>query len=234
MKNTPHDTGTKSPHEHGSTGSYVVGFLLSLVFTIIPYYLVTEKVVTGSTLLAIILGFAVLQMVVQVVFFLHLGRGPKPSWNLYFFIGTVGTILFVVVASLWIMHHLHYNMTPVTSNDASKKLIGEEGIYQIGGRKTGACQELHENHQVIIKDGHASPLYTAAQVCDTLTFVNQDDIARQITFGTATNPSVYAGEAEVTVRAGKNKTITLSEAGVYQFHDKLQEEVTGSFTVTLQ
>src|SRR5687768_12731131 len=86
--------------EHGTMKSYVIGFVLSLIFTFIPYYLVVNKTVSGGVLLATILGFAVLQMIIQITFFLHLGRGPKPKWNLYFFISTVGIILVVVGGSI--------------------------------------------------------------------------------------------------------------------------------------
>jgi cytochrome o ubiquinol oxidase operon protein cyoD len=231
MNNTP-ETNTEPKHEHGTTRSYVRGFLLSLVFTFIPYYLVTEHALSGNALVATILGFAVVQMIIQIVFFLHLGREPKPNWNLLFFISTVGIILVVVVGSLWIMHHLHYNMTPVTPEDASKKLVEGEGIYQIGGEKTGACHSLRDNHQVVIKDGQATPVYIEADVCDTLTFVNEDEGTREMTFGVYPDHGVYAGETELPVRNGKNKTITLSEPGVYQFHDHADGSAAGGFTVT--
>jgi cytochrome o ubiquinol oxidase operon protein cyoD len=201
---------------------------LSLIFTLIPYYLVVEHVVSGDALVATILGFAVLQMIIQIVFFLHLGREPKPHWNLAFFISTVGIILVVVGGSMWIMRHLHYNMSPT---DVSKNLVGDEAIYQIGGEKTGACQGIHANHKVVIKNGQVSPFSTVARVCDTLTFINEDDMAREMTFGTHPHHEVYAGESELTARKGRGKTITLSEPGAYQFHDHLHEETRGSFTV---
>jgi cytochrome o ubiquinol oxidase operon protein cyoD len=234
MNSAPHNTGTEPKREHGTTKSYVAGFLLSLIFTVMPYYLVVERAVSGDALVATILGFAVLQMIVQIVFFLHLGREPKPHWNLAFFISTIGIILVVVVGSLLIMHHLHYNMTPVSPADASKQIVGDEGIYQIEGEKTGACQGIHANHKVVIKDGQVTPLYTAAQLCDTLTFINEDDVVREMTFGTHPHHGAYAGESELTVRKGRGKTITLSELGMYQFHDHLHEQTHGSFTVTPQ
>ena len=233
MNSTPHhpDLISKSKREHGTVGSYVTGFILSLVFTFIPYFLVTEHAVAGNALVAIILGFAIAQMIVQIVFFLHLGREPKPHWNLAFFISTVGIILVVVVGSLWIMHHLHYNMTAVTPADTSKKIIDDEGIYQIDDKKTGACQGTRANHKVVITNGQVTPLYTAAQQCDTLTFVNEDDVVLEITFGTHPHHGTYAGESELTVRKGRDKTITLSVAGMYQFHDHLHSETAGGFTV---
>lgn len=234
MKNTSATTGSQPTHEQGTIKSYVTGFLLSLVCTFIPYYLVVNHAVSGNALLATILGFAVVQMIIQIVFFLHLGREPKPRWNLLFFVATVGIILVVVGGSLWIMHHLHYNMTPVTPAEASKKLVDDEAIYQIGGEKTGACHELGANHQIVIKDGQVTPLYTAAKLCDTLTFVNDDDVAREMTFGSHPHHGAYAGAADLPVRKGRAKTITLSQPGMYQFHDHLHAETAGGFTVTPQ
>lgn len=208
--------------------SYVIGFLLSLVFTFIPYYLVVNKTVVGTALLATILCFAVLQMIVQVTFFLHLGRGPKPNWNLFFFIATVGLILVVVGGSVMIINNLHYNMSPT---DQTKKLASDEAIYQIGGELTGACQGTRANHQVMIKNGQVTPAHTYANKCDTLTFINEDDKAREITFGSHPEHGVYAGENELLVRKGRNKTITLSESGTFEFHDHFQAETAGHFTV---
>jgi cytochrome o ubiquinol oxidase operon protein cyoD len=229
MSNHPHHSGGEPAREHGTIGSYVIGFILSLIFTLIPYFLVTRHTVSGNALLASILGFAMLQMVVQITFFLHLGRGPKPKWNLFFFLSTVGIILIVVGGSIMIINNLHYNMLP---SDQIKKLANEEGIYQIDGKKTGACQGVHANHVVTIKNSQLSPLYTAAQKCDTLTFINEDKVIRQIAFGAHPHHDIYAGESELVIPKGKDKTITLSEPGTYQFHDHLHEEIAGNFTVS--
>lgn len=220
--------GDRNP-EHGTMKSYVVGFILSLVFTFIPYYLVVKQTITGGALLATILGFALLQMVIQVTFFLHLGRGPKPKWNLFFFVSTVGIILIVVGGSIMIINNLHYNMLP---SDQTKKLIGDEAIYQIGGEKTGACQGAYANHKVVIKNGQVTSLHTLASKCDTLTFINEDSVVRAIAFGTHPEHEAYAGETELMVRNGQNKTISLSEPGTFQFHDHLHAEIAGDFTVT--
>ena len=228
MSNEHHTTPQQ---ENGKTTSYVIGFVLSLIFTFIPYYLVVEHVVSGTALLATILGVAVIQMIIQIVFFLHLGREKRPHWQLAFFVSTVGIILVVVVGSLWIMHHLHYNMTPVTPAEASKKLVEDEGIYQIGGEKTGACQGVHENHKVVIKNGQVSPSHTTAKVCDTLTFINEDKAAREMTFAEHPNHGVYAGESDLRITNRRAKMITLSETGTYIFHDHLDPDVTGDFTV---
>jgi cytochrome o ubiquinol oxidase subunit IV len=221
---TPH----KSENERKTLESYIIGFALSLVFTFIPYYMVVNQIVTGNALLVTILTFAVLQMLVQIVFFLHLGRGPKPFYNVAFFVSTVGIILVVVGGSIVIINNLHQNKNPA---DQTKALINNEGIYQINGEETGACQGKHENHKVTIKNGQASPLNTIANKCDTLTFSNEDGEVREIAFGEHPEHRTYAGESEYIIRSGQNKTITLSESGTYRFHDHLQPDMFGFFTV---
>lgn len=219
---------SKLDSEHGSIKTYVIGFVLSLIFTLIPYFLVVKQSVTGNLLLATILGFAVLQMIIQITFFLHLGRGPKPKWNLFFFISTIGIIIIVVGGSILIINNLHYNMLP---RDQVKKLTNDEGIYQLGGVETGACRAVKANHKIVIRDGQVYPSRTDAQKCDTLTFINEDVTAREMTFGTHPQHGAYGGESELVVRKGRNETITLSELGSYEFHDHLQAETAGYFSV---
>ncbi|GAC1386474.1 MAG: hypothetical protein NVS1B7_4740 [Candidatus Saccharimonadales bacterium] len=219
---------TKPSTEHGSLHSYIIGLIFSLVLTGIAYVLVSKHLVSGSLLLYMILGLAVTQMIVQISFFLHLGRGPKPNWNLYFFIGTIGIVLVVVGGSILIISNLHYNMRPV---EQSKKLVSDEAIYQIGGEKTGACEGQHPVHRITIKNNIASPLHTSANKCDLLTFYNEDSNDREIAFGPHPKHDVYAGETVVVLRRGRSKTLTLSESGKFLFHDHLQAQTAGDFIV---
>ena len=222
-------TSAKARATRGSTLNYIIGFLLSLLFTTIPYYFVVNKVVTGNTLLALILGFAVLQMLVQIFFFLHLGRGPKPLYNVVFFISTVGIILIVVLGSVFIINNLHYN---TSRGDVTTRLAQDESIAQVGGEKTGACQELKSNHLITITGDKVSPVHTDAHLCDTLTIVSNDNTEREIAFGPHPQHQVYGGLTELQVRKKYPKTITLNQLGAHQFHDHNNEYVTGDFTVT--
>jgi cytochrome o ubiquinol oxidase operon protein cyoD len=228
MSMASHTTSSKQ-REHGTTRSYVIGFILSLVFTIIPYYLVVNKTFTGGTLLGIILGIAVLQMFIQIFFFLHLGRGPKPFYNVVFFFATAGLIVMVVGASVLIMNSLYNNMSP---DEAALKLAQDEGIAQIDGRETGACQGNKDSHTVTIKDGVVSPAYVTAHRCDTLTIINADDRVRDIAFGTHPKHESYGGESEVVLRNGKSETITLNQLGEFLFHDHFAPTTAGRFSVT--
>ena len=109
---------------HGLYKMYSIGFILSLIFTIVAYHLVVAKVLSGEILLMTILVLAVAQLVVQLYFFLHLGSEQKPRWNLISLINTVGIIFLVVIGSIWIMNHLNNNMTPQQMN---MKIIQDEG-----------------------------------------------------------------------------------------------------------
>lgn len=210
--------------EHGTIRAYIIGFILSIVFTLIPYYLVVNQSLTGSALLWAIMSFAVVQMIIQITFFLHIGRGPKPNWNLFFFGSTVGIILIVVGGSIVIINNLHYNMQP---SDQVKKIINDENIYQVGGQKTGACQKLKTNHKIIVKNDTISPINTKAGLCDSLTFVNEAKTSQEIVFNT-----VYAGQSKVSLPKNKNETITLTETGFYNFYQSDNTTAFGYFTVS--
>ncbi|HSW87797.1 MAG TPA: cytochrome o ubiquinol oxidase subunit IV [Candidatus Saccharimonadales bacterium] len=104
---------------------YITGFILSLVLTIIAYLAVVNHVFAGEIIVLVILVLAVIQLVVQLFFFLHLGQESKPRWNTIFFISTVCMILVLVIGSIWIMNHLNYNMTPM---EMHKYIQNQDGI----------------------------------------------------------------------------------------------------------
>lgn len=228
-EHTTHGASANPQREHGTTESYVVGFILSLLFTIIPYLLVTNKVQGGRILLVTILAVAVLQMIIQVVFFLHLGRERNPRWQLYFFVGTVVGILTVVGGSVFIMAHLHANMNPT---ELTQKLAQDEGIAQVSGKSTGACQEIHTEHTVIIKNGISTPAHVDASRCDAIIFTNDDDSTRDISFGAYPQQLPYAGQADFSLGENKSQMVTLSHSGSFQFNDHLHPDLAGTFTVS--
>lgn len=90
--------------------SYTVGFLLSLFLTLAASVLVTQQLLEGWLAAYVLVALATTQLLVQLVFFLHVGHESKPRLNLLalLFAGLVVSI--VVVGSLWIMNNLNYNM----------------------------------------------------------------------------------------------------------------------------
>jgi len=100
---------------HGSLKQYIIGFILSIILTIVPYYLVTNQILTEGPLLFAIFGFAIVQLLVQVVFFLHLGTSKDQLWNTLAFVFTLITVAILVAGSIWIMYNLQHNMMPTMS-----------------------------------------------------------------------------------------------------------------------
>jgi hypothetical protein len=94
------------------------------------------------------------------------------------------------------------------------------------------CRGGHQNHLVNIQNDFATPTYTYASRCDTLTITNSDNKLREIGFGEHDQHQAYDGITEKTLEQDQSLTITLRQAGYYKFHDHFQEEVHGKFMVT--
>ncbi|MFC0323444.1 cytochrome o ubiquinol oxidase subunit IV [Gallibacterium melopsittaci] len=95
---------------HGSTKSYLIGFVLSVILTLIPFLMVMNHSAPKTTLLLVIAVTAVVQLIVQLVCFLHMGTSHDERWNLISFIFTAIVILLLVGLSIWIMWSLNANM----------------------------------------------------------------------------------------------------------------------------
>ncbi|HJP96099.1 MAG TPA: cytochrome o ubiquinol oxidase subunit IV [Candidatus Saccharimonadales bacterium] len=101
--------------------TYVTGFVLSIILTLVVYGFVDSHVNSGHLsfghhfLIEIIFALAVVQLVVQLVFFLHLGRKGQ-RWNLSILGFATIVVLILVIGSLWIMSNLDYNMMHHPSN----------------------------------------------------------------------------------------------------------------------
>ncbi len=92
----------------GSYTSYTIGFALSVALTLAAYLLVKEKVAEGYLLYGMIVLLGIIQVGVQMRFFLHLGEEPKPQWNVLSFIFMLLVIFILVIGTLWIMYNLDY------------------------------------------------------------------------------------------------------------------------------
>ena len=131
---------TKKRTIHGENAgliSYIVGFVLSVVLTLIAYYAVvmhadSEHKTFGHTAITIfIVVLAFVQLLVQLVFFLHLAREEKPRLNTNALLFAVLIIAILVIGSLWIMENLSYSHPDVLSPDEFDNYIMEkEAIYK--------------------------------------------------------------------------------------------------------
>lgn len=125
---SPAATSEQTGHEEagrGTPASYTIGFVLSLGLTAAAYLFVVHHVLSGQRLVAAVVGFGVLQLFVQLLFFLHLGRESKPRWNLTVFAFALIVVGIIVIGSLWIMNNLNYNMMSPAQTD--QFIIEDEG-----------------------------------------------------------------------------------------------------------
>ena len=97
---------------HGTLKSYVVGFILSLGLTVLSFGAVMTGVLPRDMILPAITLLAVVQVLVQLLFFLHLGTAPEQRNNTVIFLLTALLIVIVVALSLWVMHNANVNMMP--------------------------------------------------------------------------------------------------------------------------
>ncbi|MDE1179810.1 cytochrome o ubiquinol oxidase subunit IV [Paraburkholderia sp.] len=95
---------------HGSAGSYMVGFILSVILTAGAFGLVMAGVLTGENALLAISGLALVQIVVHLVFFLHMNTSSEQRWNVLAFGFTVMTAVILIGGTLWVLHNVAMNM----------------------------------------------------------------------------------------------------------------------------
>ncbi len=93
---------------------YVAGFTLSLLATLATFGLVwlRPEGLSSVGLVGLLLTLALGQLLVQLVYFLHLSEEKKPRPHTLSFVFMSMVVLIIGLGSLWIMANLDYNMTP--------------------------------------------------------------------------------------------------------------------------
>lgn len=112
-------------HVAGTLKTYFGGFLACIVLTLASYICVDKNLFSTNLLMGIIVALALIQTVVQLVLFLHLGKEGTPHWNLTTFLFAVIIIIAIVLGSLWIMYHLNYRMMPSMDMQELHKIQSE-------------------------------------------------------------------------------------------------------------
>ena len=98
---------------HGWNVSFkplILGFVLSFILVLAAYRIVMHYHLACETLTLTLIGLAILQALIQLAFFLHLGLESKPRWNLMMFFFTALLVVILIGGSLWIMKNLRYNV----------------------------------------------------------------------------------------------------------------------------
>lgn len=108
----PHSHGDASGH--GTFRGYVTGFALSVVLTAIPFILVMGNIGSPNWIAFWVLALGVVQIVVHMVYFLHMNSKSEGGWTMLAMIFTAILVVIALAGSLWVMYHLEENMMPMT------------------------------------------------------------------------------------------------------------------------
>ena len=107
---------------HITVGGYVTGFVLSVILTAIPFWLVMADVLGDSTATALtIMALAVVQIIVHMVYFLHMNTKSEGGWTFLALLFTLTLVVITLVGSIWVMYHMDQNMMPMSPHEALQK-----------------------------------------------------------------------------------------------------------------
>jgi cytochrome o ubiquinol oxidase operon protein cyoD len=113
----PHGHG--EAHEHGRRRGYWLATLGAILLTVLPFWLVMTGAIRNAAITAfLIFAMAFAQIIVHVVYFLHLDARSEGGWNLLAFLFTAVIVVLTIGGSVWVMLHLNANMMPMPGNMA--------------------------------------------------------------------------------------------------------------------
>lgn len=99
---------------HGSLAGYLTGFVLAAILTAIPFWLVMERPLESAQATALLVaGFAAVQIVVHMIFFLHMDPKSEGGWTFMALIFTLIVLAIAISGTLWVMYNMNTNMMPV-------------------------------------------------------------------------------------------------------------------------
>ena len=108
---------------HATVEGYLVGFFLSVVLTAIPFWLVMGQVIPSPQITGfVILAFAAVQMVVHMIYFLHLNAKVEGGWSALALTFTAALVIIMLAGSIWVMHHMNTNMMPAADPQTMRNM----------------------------------------------------------------------------------------------------------------
>lgn len=117
-----HEAHAHTGGGHGSMKGYLTGFALSVILTVIPFWLVMGDVLDNALITTlVILALGGVQMVVHLVYFLHMSTHSEGGWTFLAMIFTITLVAIMLSGSVWVMYHLNNNMMPMTAHDVLHK-----------------------------------------------------------------------------------------------------------------
>lgn len=104
------DQHNTSAAGHGTYKSYITGFLIAVVLTVIPFWVVMDGTLSPELTLVTIFTLAIIQLAVHIYFFLHLDTSKEQRMNLAIFLYTGIVVAIILAGNGWIMHNTHVLM----------------------------------------------------------------------------------------------------------------------------
>jgi len=92
--------------------TYLIGLALAILLTVLSFWIPTTQLVWGPGIPVALIVFAIAQMGVHLVFFLHITTSPDNTNNVLALAFGVLIVLLVIGGSVWIMANMNYNMMP--------------------------------------------------------------------------------------------------------------------------
>jgi cytochrome o ubiquinol oxidase operon protein cyoD len=109
-----HEPDVEAEGVHATIGGYLTGFVLAVILTAIPFWLVMGKVIASpGWTTTLILALGAVQIVVHMIYFLHMTPKSESGWSLMGLVFTTVLVVITLSGSLWIMFHLRDNMMPM-------------------------------------------------------------------------------------------------------------------------
>jgi cytochrome o ubiquinol oxidase operon protein cyoD len=109
---------------HSTFGGYMIGFVLAVILTAIPFWLVMGKVIPDAhTMALVITAFAAIQIVVHMIYFLHMNTKSEGGWNMLALMFTLVVLVISLSGSIWVMFHMNTNMMPGMTHDMTEQQV---------------------------------------------------------------------------------------------------------------
>lgn len=96
-----------------SIRGYAVGLGLAVLLTVASFWAAHSQLIWQPAIPTALVVFAIAQMGVHLVFFLHITTGPDNTNNVLALAFGVLIVFLVIAGSLWIMANLNANMPPM-------------------------------------------------------------------------------------------------------------------------
>lgn len=113
MANAEHASPAEGHIPHGDFRSYMTGFVLSVILTAIPFAIVMSGGFESRAVTAlVVLLFAVIQIVVHMIYFLHMDLHAEGGWTVISLMFTLIVLIICLAGTIWVMHNMDSNMMP--------------------------------------------------------------------------------------------------------------------------